>query len=356
MTLKEIFNEKITNVTCIHHGDADGISAAIVVARYIREKQPQIESMHCIKCVDYTKTFDFEDTELFNKNTAVCIVDYSLRFSDMDKLYEKVGAILWFDHHKSAIQNIWHPTVTDAPEDPAKIYMLIQPTDLCGAELTWLGLYKGYHMSLSLVDWHFSTMQFLLEDDDILYGYTSDRILKAPADMPVWLRYTGDWDIYRNPSDEVFKYKMYFDTYVNIDENGEITNDPFDKTEEDIQNDITFMEPAYIFYMNQLRSFIENYGSRCRISRYHEIDAFMVSIPNSIGSRVFASVRDDYEVGVIEHYDGKKFTVSLYRLNKNPEKFIDCSEIARTYKGGGHASAAGFSTGWEVIKPITLDE
>ena len=349
--LDKIFTENITQVTCIHHGDMDGIASAIVVSRYVQDNCPNVKKMHFIKCVDYTKTFDFDNEEIFNKNTVVCIVDYSLKFSDMDILYGKVDAILWFDHHVSAIQNIWHPSVTDKPENPAKIYMLIQPTGLCGAELTWLGLNKEYHMNLSLAHWDYSTMQYLKGEEEIFAGYTRDTTLKATEDMPKWLVYVGDWDIYRNPSDEVFKYKMYFDTFVGIRENGKIFNEPIDD-EEDILDKINYVEPAYYFYMNQLKEFVDNYGTRCRISRYHDIDAFMVTIPNSICSRVFASVRDDYEVGIIEHYDGKKFTVSVYRLNKNQEKFIDCSEIARTYGGGGHVSAAGFSTGWEVIKPI----
>jgi oligoribonuclease NrnB/cAMP/cGMP phosphodiesterase (DHH superfamily) len=346
----QLEQERIMNVTCIHHGDADGIAAAIVLMDYIHEKRSDlVDHVHFIQADDYKIQLPLENEELFNPNTAVFILDYSVENSVMDKLYHKVAAIYWYDHHVSAIQNMWFPDQFDESATCCLVETVVLPEGYCGAEITWAALWKDLHMYYGHpAPWTYNNMNYFIGGVIV----SKEAFLEQFKDIPEWLRRVGDWDIYRNPSTYTFTYKMWFDAHVHITSDGiygrHEENDP---TTHDVDDAVNSMREAYNYYMYLVNNLVRQYAKECHISRYGDIHAVMLPVPPDFGSRAFLSIRDEYEVGVLMHYNGERFRYSFYRLGENPNKFIDCSEIARTYGGGGHHGAAGCRTNWEIVKP-----
>lgn len=61
---------------------------------------------------------------------------------------------------------------------------------------------------------------------------------------------------------------------------------------------------------------------------------------NQIDSDAFDSVAADYDLLLPFIFDGRQYTVSIYRGGRQPD--FDCSKLAERFGGGGHPGASGF--------------
>ena len=139
-----------TNIT-ITHNDADGLVSAAIVDKYLKATQPCAST--CVRHFRWNygnSTAEIEKVLDENPNATVWLTDITLPDEFMAKYADR---IMWFDHHKSAIENdkSWkanlkgnHSALTvpfylgSDDKTPAK--------QVAACELVWLTLFPGTPM------------------------------------------------------------------------------------------------------------------------------------------------------------------------------------------------------------------
>ena len=335
----------INKIYIIHHDDMDGKFAGYVVKQYC-------ETVREITDIEYIEA-NYSSNPLQNlydkdlSNALIFIVDYSTSVEAMVCLFRnatvKERNVIWIDHHISAIDkfNRLYPRIYNIPG-------LRISDELCGAELTYLYLYENVKN---------------ISRDPFVPNYIKDSkevtrnnlvTLIEESDMST-LGIVGDYDTFRVNSEDAQAFHLYFRTYCPefriSNECDEFFNIVLNKDNLDsILKDGKIMKD----YVDSNNKFIlDTIGCKSTLRKFEDIEIIAVNT-NMRNSTMFDSVKDDYEVGVVYHYNAKigRMLYSLYRLNKNPERFISCAKIAESFGGGGHERAAGFSTsGVLELKP-----
>ncbi len=267
---------------CLHHNDLDGRCAAAIVYR----RHPDCRFIE----MDYRSPLPLEQ---IGTDEPVIIVDFSLQSSgDWGRLIERTYHIIWIDHHESAIKK--------APKWLWERAMVCANTDRCGAWLTWEYFFRDKKIPtvLHLIDaWD----RWTHDDDEKVLDFVSGMSIEA-----------------QNPE---------ADAWLDL-----LADDP-----------TAFSEP-YIWEIQQQGRAIRHYQ---RISNAEAVKRFsypleweghrcIVLHTDQAGSKLFDSVKGQYEVLMPVNYDGKKYTVHLY------SNTVKVSDIAMKYGGGGHPGAAGF--------------
>jgi uncharacterized protein len=274
---------------CFYHRDLDGeCSAAIIKYRF-----PECQTYS----INYGEEFPWK--VLNNKNETVYMVDFSLQpFTDMIKLYEKCN-LIWIDHHISAVK--------ESLENHTHYIEGIRDTLTAACHLTW-----GYIFP--------------------------DKLMP----IPVYL--LGQYDIWdhTNPLTLLFQYGMRLKN-TSPEDNMDLWSGLFNQ----LYGFKQIADQGEIILEYETKKGIEickEYAFETTMTKKDDTEKVYKVICINIGktsSKVFDSVYDDKKHDLMVTFcliKNKIWTVSLYSTKND----IDCSDIAKSYGGGGHETAAGF--------------
>ena len=326
----------------IHHADMDGIASALVVQQWMDMYHPdKIMKFICVGAYGVDFKFD-EMLKGQTKEVVVFVLDYSMETEQMQKLLDLIGPkrVIWIDHHLGAIEKYTNfmPMTT--------IPGVRVSTDLCGAELAYL-YFKDKIPDIPALA---GLMKEGYAGTELNYNMMKDKI-------PHTMRCVGNWDVHREPDGVDLRFKYWFDTYVKnihgriecFDEDGVIVLDrlfDFSSAEDYVEYINEKMVPAHDTVEALFANLIKSYGVEMKLptSKFQDYEIISINAPLAISSNIFNSVRDKYEIGMIWYTkDHKKYSYSIFRLDKNPDRLINLNQIASSYGGGGHVGAAGFT-------------
>lgn len=263
---------------CFYHNDMDGKCSAAIVYKYAHGQGQYIE-------MDYSKEFPIDAIE---PREEVWIVDFHIPREDFDKLLKITPAVVWIDHHKSALEELQDIDIILTGNG-------IRQDGIAACRLTWDYCFPNEtppYIVLLLADYDVWKFEYGNETDKLQAG-----IKLYPTDP--WSTYWETWlDSNYYPRVEISEGKIIL---------------------------------AYIgnHYKSLDKFPIEFEGYKCiacNISR--------------ASSKVFDSVAEDYDMMITFYYDGRGWHYSLYTSRED----IDVSSIALKYGGGGHRKAAGFNS------------
>jgi len=270
---------------CFFHGDLDGhTSAAIIDKRF-----------HINKFIVANYDMDFPFDEI-SKNEEVYIVDFSLKNKEVfNRLLSITKNIVWIDHHISAIKKF-------------KGYENIK------------GIRVDTYPAACLLCWK--------------YCYP---LIAAPffvdlvSDYDTWKYNFGD-----KTRDLVAAAQSMENTHpLNREFWRLVLNNDLETIEKIRENGSKIRQIQEM----QRKSFVNNYSFKIDFEGVKTIACNKMDS----GSLLFEGLENikDYDMMLSFQYCGKSklWEFSLY----STKSYINCSEIAKKYGGGGHRGAAGFS-------------
>jgi len=264
---------------CFYHADLDGHAAGAIIKKSFLECE-------MIK-IDYDDEFPWETIK---SGESIFMVDFCLQpFSDMIRLNESCGALLWFDHHKSAIE--------ESEKHDFNCHTKILRDGMAGCEIVWDFYYPNIPDAIKLIGrydvWDHSDPRTI----PFQYG------MKSLSDI--------------SPDNQVFWDDLIRGTYI--------------------QDIISDGRTIHQYEVNHNKELVE----ACAFER--EFEGYNAIAINKIftGSKVFDSIYDPnkHDIKLTFGYNGNIWKVSLYTDKNN----VDVSKIAKKHGGGGHQKAAGFS-------------
>ena len=319
----------------IHHTDCDGLCGAKICEQGIKAINPTIKDVVFIPVAYYTKLYIKDEHK--KKDTVFIIVDYSLKFDELDELLQGIdpSQIIWLDHHVSVIE--------EYSRHPMNNYLkgLRVPHGVCGAELAYTYFFlNGYQREYGIDEFY---------ADDKKIETTDPKSLNLFFSMiPKGLKYVGDWDVWRWVEDpDEYGRKLNAGFYMlapSLSDDSDFWKVFYDKTMDgsDALKAILLNGEIIVKYPDrQDKGLCRRFAFPAHLDGYGDFE--IVALNSAVhNSHVFKSIEDLYEIGLIYHFTGQCFVFSIYRLAKNPEKEIDVSKIASVFGGGGHHDVAGF--------------
>lgn len=278
----------------LHHDDLDGITSGIIANEYF-------ENAKLISC-NYENKID--PLNFIDKNDFVIIVDYSFEPKIMQELYKRLnGNLIWIDHHISAINKS-----KQFGYDKIKG---MRDINYCGAELTYLYYSKS-------------------------------------KQIPLLLKEIGNFDMFRTFGKNEFEdtLSLFYgcmanqhilkDAFIDIIKNNGINEQKyFESFKKDGFAILRYKKVEYMEDGNKY-SYVRNiWGKRvlCMNTPEGGLGLQLVKIFNP----------DEHDMILTYNYNGTHWCYGFYTDKlKHPE--VNCAEIAETYGGGGHKSAAGAET------------
>ena len=348
------FNEKIKNIIIFHHNDMDGYVGAAAIFNAVKEYASYMALPRFVEC-SYSNNKKWKDIihneEL--KDTMVCIVDFSFPIEELLYLGSKIGRenVVWIDHHVGIINKYIDKLGTELSTFPG----LRISTGLCGAELAYL--YFNYCIAQPIS----SKNILVICNNEYHTDSKKDRDLLIKEFIPRGVKLVGDWDVFRhvetpeNRDAIALKYNFEVadnDLYV-LDNYRMYLYEILARNELDCA--IATGKIIDKYEIACAKKNVKSNSFPCTIVGYENIEAVALNQSGRFSSMVFDEIRDKYEIGVLYCFNGKKSIYSFYRLGKNPERIINCYEIAMHFGGGGHMSAAGATVdrATEVIRVNT---
>lgn len=299
-----------------HHNDHDGIVAAGVLYNLLLKKIPFFSSEDAIfNMIDYQQKLNFD---MITSCDEVYFLDYSFsnkhNIDMLEKLIQRVGNdnIYWIDHHKTSMG------VLEEYNIPG-----IRMEGLCGAALTYLfcmdllsrwskeSYASSFHNSESIpkflkyIDDYDCWKQLYPETNDFHYGFT----ISDPKDARI--------SVLLNP---VVKSAGYIGSILsNIIEKGK-----------GIQEYLKFENKEY---------HIDMYGFEFTLPEEH--GGYKCFCLNRKGnSLMFGDKIKEYDAVIPFYYINGRWTYSMFTAKDG----VDCEAVARSYGGGGHLRAAGWTS------------
>jgi hypothetical protein len=279
-------------VKCFYHNaDLDGKCSAAIV----RKKWPEIELIG----INYGDEFPWET---ITPREPVIMVDFSLQpFSEMVRLRELTDALVWIDHHKTALNDAksagWLVDGLPLPEAPCDLVVPGARRDGIGAcALTWSYLFpsdpvpEGVRLLAEYDVWNH-------EDPNCLPFQYGMRNLDNDLDAQAWRDiFRGEWRHIANSGDVILEYEKR-------------------------QNAIKANAMCFQTELDGLFCIAANQG----LSN----SKFFDSEPVPEGG---------YDAMILFCWRKGKWTVSLY----TDKPGVDVGAVAKGRGGGGHVGAAGF--------------
>lgn len=331
---------------CYHHNDMDGKGAGNEVYKYILNSGIQpVQSMFIMR--GYDEPFSEQDYE----GKIVFIVDLSFTMKSIRNLFdicEKANKVVWIDHHKSSIECLQNDDIRTKLDGYKNLKYFVN-NQACGTLLTHLyctgfipskyenaGYCTDYQIEYDVntlvcrvIDGDFNEVRVTIPLHIILIDQW-DRWVYGEDMRPVHFNYgcgmrNTSLFAYNTKTDTVKTYNRNFwnalqtRTFIN-----KVCNEGFyAKKYADGQSRRTLSASSY----------------ECDILGHK---ALVVNSPGN--SDVFGKKIKDYDLVCIWTYNGKLglYQYSFYSDNKS----IDCAALAQKFNpsGGGHQSAAGFSS------------
>jgi len=268
-------------VLVIHHNDLDGRCSAAIVRYAKKDEGAEIDFLE----MDYKDNFDVDAIKKQYYDEAF-VVDFSLHFEKMRKLKEKVGKLVWIDHHAAAKDFIYQdlPGMRDFSEK-----------GMAACELTWKYLFNiGMPFSVELIGDY--DKWALRHEPQCFRFYEGMKLKDNSPQSRIWI--------------ELFERDG---AALDIALEGKI---------------------AMIYRDSYCEEMCKAFGYETEISGH---SAFACNI-SKFGSKGFGKRMREYDICISYSHDGAKYTVSLYTENDK----IDVSQICKKLGGGGHKGAAGF--------------
>lgn len=336
-------SKDVKKVVIYHHDDMDGFVSAKILYRYF-DDEAQIEEIKCVSCNYQT----FDENVILNakpeelKNTMIIFADFRISDKILDCIPYKIGwnNFVWIDHHYTNIlkmQSLYGDKLDLVPG-------LRIISGLCAAELCYLWTEGGSSFGSTKVA--FKGKRFdtnVPEELNALLEY-----------FPLGIKTVGDWDVWRWEKEEK-KNAVYFNNFFmahypkpDSQEDDEYY-DAFLTWEHDGAYQLALEEGKIIEQYNSTfqKGIVTKYAHKAIIRDFPEFEVIALNT-NYRNSKVFDSVKDQYEIGVVWCTNGSVNSYSFYRLGKNPDKYINLANIANVFGGGGHMKAAGCVTEKDV--------
>ena len=311
----------MNKVYVYHHNDHDGIVAAGVLYNLYLKYTRHFNEIEFIM-IDYQKELKFDH---INPEDKVYFLDYSfsnhnnlLRFSE---LINRVGNknIVWIDHHKTSIGILDNYNING-----------IRDTSLCGA--AWTYIYCKNYPNCNDKYYNMSAEAY-----DISKEFHDD------PDIPMFLKYIDDYDCWKKiyPETNDFHYGFNIsdpknvDIYIllNPDNNDYFTNGT-------ITNIIEKGHAIQTYLKNNDRDYHVNmYGFEYTLPKEH--GGYKCFCLNRKGnSLMFGDKVDEYDAVIPFYFVNGRWTYSIFTNKDN----VDCSAVAKSFGGGGHLKAAGWTS------------
>jgi oligoribonuclease NrnB/cAMP/cGMP phosphodiesterase (DHH superfamily) len=169
--------------------------------------------------------------------------------------------------------------------------------------------------------------------DDISAGFHNDKTI------PTFLKYIDDYDCWKGIyGDDTRKFHYGFKVskpcsvvirkLLNHDHKADFRIIEYIKNGEVIMEHNKFEDKNY---------HVDMYGFEFTLPEEHGgLKCFCLNRKGN--SLMFGEKIDEYDAVIPFYFNNGKWTYSIYSKKEN----IDCSEIAKTYGGGGHKGAAGW--------------
>ncbi len=307
-----------------HHNDHDGIIAAGILYNHHIKDNIFCDEDFSFHMIDYDTELNFD-----NINTGddqVYFLDYSFsnehNLKEFKKLLDRrknMHDIIWIDHHKTSIG------LFEEYEIPG-----IRNTALCGAAWTYLKV-NGI-----LSRWIKNNVD-LDKDASKLFHFSEYKI-------PLFLKFIDDYDcwkkIYLSTND--FHYGLQIsspkDLIISKLLNSDSGIEDIASIGEQIQEYLKFENREYHINM---------YGFEYTLPEEHGgLKCFCINRKGN--SIMFGDKINKYDAVIPFFYINGKWKYSIFSNKDN----IDCSQIAKTYGGGGHKGAAGWITDKLIFEDI----
>jgi oligoribonuclease NrnB/cAMP/cGMP phosphodiesterase (DHH superfamily) len=280
---------------CLYHNDLDGKCSAVI----IRKAFPGCR----LKAVDYDRPFPWKEVQ----NEYVILVDFHLHpFEGMKKLMAVTKRFVWIDHHITAIKE--YNAHIDSEDISSFDWEGIRDSGSAGCELTWRWAFpnKKIPKAVSLIG-RYDVGDYALPDA-ITFYYGLLSCATNPTRKHFWERlFSGD-------------------SIDNICTQGKVIR------RYRIQIEKQELQDAFPIVFKNFKALAVNSKERGRLlteEMYNHCDIFIKFYMLSNMWKVF-----------------------LYTNNPS----VDVGELARSFGGGGHKSAAGFTCKKLPFSPVKKGE
>lgn len=312
-----------------HHNDHDGIVAAGVLYYYLMKTGIFIKDDFVFNMIDYDKKLNFDHID-FKDDDEVFFLDYSFSNEDNIEEFKKLldrridgREVIWIDHHKSSIGMLEEYNISG-----------IRNKELCGAALTYLWFTDAYDPFNSL-------------STKTTPEYGLSEIFHESKAVPKFLKYIDDYDcwkhLYSNTND--FHYGLI------ISNPTDMIIDRFLSYSDDIMAD-TYINTclkgkevqAYLNFEHE-EYHVKMYGFEFTLPEEHGgLKCFCLNRKGN--SIMFGDKLDEYDAVIPFFFVNGKWRYSIF----SNKEHIDCCDIAKTYGGGGHKGAAGWTIDEFIFK------
>ena len=279
---------------CFYHNDLDGRCAGSIVAHYENNynKNDYFE-------VDYIMQLPLDKIK---ENERVYFVDYSFKKDtvwQLEEILKKTKDVIWIDHHLSSFK-------LEEELPWTKDIKGIRQDGISGAGLTYMYLHNC--------------------------GFD---------DLPYYIQLVSDYDCW------LYKYEpntTYFKIGLGTEDNDALDDIWKALYESFVDNVCLSISTGTLIEKGKIiKQYIdsENTFYREHYSYETEIEGLKCLVVNKkSNSWVFGDKINEYPLVMVWVFNGVKYSYSIFSVDNN----IDCSKIAEKYGGGGHYSAAGFSS------------
>ena len=303
----------MSKVYVYHHNDHDGIVAAGILRIHLIDVEKRNKEDIIFYSIGYHVELNFDHIDFTNRD-KVYFLDYSFSNEHNRNEFEKLlkrrvvaRDVRWIDHHKTSIGMLEE---YDIPG--------IRDTSLCGAAWTYL-FCKG-----NLNEW--------LEYDNI------SKLFHEAYYIPPFLKHIDDYDCWK----KIYPDTNYLHYGLRIAHPGSplirvlLRNDK--RAKEKIRNIISKGE--IIVKNNEFEDkayHIGCYGFEFTLPEEHGgLHCFCINRKGN--SIMFGDKINEYDAVMPFYFIKGKWNYSLFSNKEN----VDCSEVAKSYGGGGHKGAAGW--------------
>lgn len=331
------------DILIIHHNDDDGFASAYI-AKYYFETREQNVDITLIEA-DYIYPLEklIEKTHKLDpyEFDEILLLDYSISTSEniryIQTLHHDWLNITWIDHHRTSVETMhMYPYL--------KEFRGIVCDGISATALTYIYFMIGK----SLFDKVSPILSSAIISKVPMRPDQRDKIFEI-IKIPKVLRAINDYDIWdhRNPETTLFHYGFnisYYVIYSILDESVAAT-DIEDKIYSKAVEDGTVITD----YIDKVNSEDIDAASFAWALNVDGRDYKCICLNTmKTTSLTFGDHIKDYDICIAFWYNGKKiaWSYSLYTVKSN----VDCAAIAKSFGGGGHKQAAGFSSKELIFK------
>jgi len=289
----------------IYHDDNDGRCAAAIAMRVLRREKVDPLVVVFVPAM-YNKRDEIVDA--VGEGDEIFVVDFSFTAEQFGRLVKKSDRVTWIDHHKSAI------------------------AALDGTPFMALPGKRDVSRAACLLAWEYWYPDALLPD-----------VVKFIADRDAWI-----WNFGIQTAE--FHYGLsLFDTAPTAPIWGTLFEQPAVAAGK-LRSDGRIVLQALEQRFKEIRAAVA-FDTHIVVPGAHQEDPKRYSVRAMniaiAGSAAFGApgwetgaLPDDVDICCQYYHNGEVFTISLYSKKGG----VDVSEICKSFGGGGHAGAAGFTS------------